>query len=90
MDIYTIIILISIIIGLAIFYYIIKAAIRNGIKEAHDQSEQHRHNELKKAIRDAINTALESREKQTMYEIKKAIYEGITAVNEDKRRAENE
>ena len=83
MDIYLIIVPASIVFGLAVFYYVVKAAVRNGVKEALSQTEQHASNELKKAIQISVNAALESREKQTMYEIKKAIYEGVKAVTDD-------
>ena len=83
MDIYLIIVPASIAFGLAVFYYVVKAAVRNGIKEALSQTGQHANNELKKAIQTSINTALESREKQTMYEIKKAIYEGVKAARDE-------
>jgi len=83
LDIYLIIVPASIVFGLAVFYYVAKAAVRNGVKEALAQAELHAVNELKKAIQISINAALESREKQTMYEIKKAIYEGVKAATDD-------
>ena len=68
-----------VLIGITILYYVIKAAVRNGIIEAKNHTEEHTNTELKKIIRDAINTALERREKQTTYELKNAIYEGVRA-----------
>ena len=86
MELFPIIIgLLGIIIGTCIFYFIIESAVRNGVKQAIEQTEQHAHNEFKKAIRDSVKAVLESREKQNMYEIRKAIYDGVKAAIEDAR-----
>lgn len=88
MDLYILLIsLLAISIGIIIFYYVIKAAIRNGTIEASEKTEQQTNSELKKVIRDAVNAALESREKQSKYDLKNAVYEGVTTAIEDQRAA---